>query len=251
MRGTVDLLEVVNCINKRMIFGEKLPDIVKERFVSTFLEGMDTPEEVARYKMSMRVDPRTDCMYPNFFLPPLQDGKKGRLLQGYLPKTHILYANYYELEILRILYLFRPDNPTIQDMVRQTLIRLKGSCFGRSCTTGECFATGICVLRFLTAVCPEGEEWIHSILGPLKESFLSLGTGRARMQGGIPISYFLLALDEIEDCSIREIVKAKAAWLETIFGIQKNEGYLQGDICDGDNTRQVERQIVKRILVVS
>lgn len=127
-------------------------------------------------------------MYPLFYIPPYSGGKKLPLVQGYLPKTYILYANHYELEILRLLHMLAPENDVVRDMVKATLQRLKGACFGNSCTQGECFATGISVLRFLTGVCPEDRGWIERLSTPLRQVFLSLGKGKAAVRHDVPMS---------------------------------------------------------------
>lgn len=64
----------------------------------------------------MRVSPDTDSIYPDYYIPPHNGNKKIRLIQGYLPKTHI-YANHYELEILMLLFLLTPENDTINEMI--------------------------------------------------------------------------------------------------------------------------------------
>ena len=102
-----------------------------------------------KYKKRMRVNAETSNMYPNYYIPPYNGNKNHRLVQGYLPKTNILYANHYELEIIRLLYLFSPENEVVNDMVKNTLKRLKKACFGNSCTQGECLITGISVLDML------------------------------------------------------------------------------------------------------
>ena len=80
----------------------------------------------------MKVNLETDNIYPNYYIPPYNENKKLRLVQGYLPKTNILYANHYELEIIRLLFLFTPENEKVIEMVRKTLQRLKDTCFGNS-----------------------------------------------------------------------------------------------------------------------
>lgn len=184
-------------LNQKQMLGEVISDKEKRQAVSVFLNGVSNEDAVLRYKNSMRVNPENDNMYPNYFIPPYNGGKKLRLIQGYMPKTHILYANHYELEILRLLYLFEPGNPVIKEMVEGTLQRLKRTCFGNSCTQGECFATGISVLRFLTVVCPDDTEWVNKLSEPLKRVLLSYENTKAKVWQGIPISYLHMALEDI------------------------------------------------------
>lgn len=62
----------------------------------------------------------------------IPDTEKEEAVSVYLPKTNMLYANHYELEILRLLYLFIPDDQKVNEMVKNTLQRVKGKCFSLS-----------------------------------------------------------------------------------------------------------------------
>ena len=143
--------------------GEKYTDKEKQEIVEQLLNGMACKEDVKKYKLRMRVNPYTDNIYPNYFIPPYNENKKLRLADGSLPKTHILYANYFELEILRILFQFAPENEMVQEMITNTLQRLKNTCYGNNCPKGECVAAGKEVLRFLQTVCPEEKDWIKKL----------------------------------------------------------------------------------------
>ena len=143
--------------------GEKYTDKEKQEIVEQLLNGMACKEDVKKYKFRMRVNPYTDNIYPNYFIPPYNENKKLRLADGSLPKTHILYANYFELEILRILFQFAPENEMVQEMITNTLQRLKNTCYGNNCPKGECVAAGKEVLRFLQTVCPEEKDWIEKL----------------------------------------------------------------------------------------
>jgi hypothetical protein len=102
-------------------------------------------------------------MYPEFFIPPYNDGKKLKTLYNQTPKTQILSANNYELGILRLLILLEPNNPEIMHMQAKTLERLKTTCFGNADDgLGECFDASLVVLRFLATAAPEDLAWIGS-----------------------------------------------------------------------------------------
>ena len=205
----MEMYKMLMEINRKLILGEEISAAEKEDAVSVFLNGICDKEEILKYKKRMRVNPETDNIYPNFYIPPYNGGKKLRLVQGYLPKTNILYANHYELEILRLLSLFAPENEIVCDMVKATLKRLKGTCFGNSCTQGECFATGICVLRFLAVACPDDAEWIDKLLDPLGEVFLSFGKRKAAVRRDVPMSYMLMAFADINNEKTREWILRK------------------------------------------
>lgn len=114
-------------------------------------------------------------------------------------KHILLYANHYELEILRLLYLLEPENDTINEMIENTLNRVKDTCFGNSCMQGECIVAGISVLRFISAIKPVDTELIDKLLNPLGDIFLSFGNQQATVQNGVPLSYLLMAFTDINN----------------------------------------------------
>ncbi len=200
-------------INRKQIFREKIPDIEKENTVSILLGGICCKEDILKYKRRMRVNAETDTMYPDYYIPPYNGNRKLRLVQGYLPKTNILYANHYELEIIRLLFLFAPENKQVIEMADNTLQRLKNTCFGNFCTQGECTAAGISVLRLLAVTKPDDLQWINTLLEPLGELFLSFGNRKASVQKGIPLSYLLMAYTDINNEKTRNLIAQKKDWL--------------------------------------
>lgn len=233
-------------INRKEIFGEEIPDSEKEQAVDTFLNGICDREVILQYKKRMRVNVETDNMYPNYYIPPYNGNRKLRLIQGYLPKTNILYANHYELELIRLLYLFAPDNQVVGEMVQKTLLRLKGSCFGNLCTQGECLATGISVLRFLAVTQPENLERINRLLNPLGSVFLSFGNGQAAVQQGIPMSYLLMAFTDINNEKTRDLIMQKKEWLLALLRRGWITGKLSnGKISEGDTYNLMGKYIIR------
>lgn len=227
-------------------FGEEITEEEKIMAVSAFLDGRNDLEEIIRYKKKMRVDPNGDCIYPNYFLPPYNEGKKLRLVQGYLPKTNILYANHYEAEILRLLVKYAPDHETVKDMVDHTLERFGRTCFGNSCAQGECIVTGICVLRLLAVVQPVDKIWINRLLVPLGEVFLSFGPGQAASQKGIPLSYLLMAFSDINNEKTRDLLKQKKEWLVNLLRRGWITGKLStGKISEGDTYNLLGKYIIR------
>lgn len=118
----MEIYKLLMDTNRKEMAGEEISDREKERAVKLFLNGICDKERILKYKKSMRVNPETDSMYPNYYVPPYAEGKKLRLVQGYMPKTYILYANHYELEIIRLLYMFAPENEIVKEMAK-TLYR--------------------------------------------------------------------------------------------------------------------------------
>lgn len=233
-------------INRKAIFGEEISDSEKERAIAAFLNGVCGRQDILRYRKRMRVNVETDNMYPDYYLPPYNGNRKLRLIQGYLPKTNILYANHYELEIIRLLYLFASDNTAVNEMVQTTLQRLRGSCFGNSCTQGECLATGISVLRFLAVTQPENREWIDRLLSPLGQIFLSFGNGQAAVQQGIPMSYLLMAFTDINNEKTRDLIAQKKEWLLELLRRGWITGRLSnGRISEGDTYNLLGKYIIR------
>lgn len=194
--------QIVMETNRKMVFSEEISATERADIVTTLLTGICPQEDILNYKRRMRVNAETDCIYPGYFIPPYNGGRKLRLVQGYLPKTNILYANHYELEILRLLVLFAPENQAVREMVDTSLQRLRNTCFGNSCTQGECFATGICVLRFLTAARPGDLDLLRRgwITGKLSNGKISEGD-TYNLMGKYIIRNAIGTLPEYEDVS--------------------------------------------------
>lgn len=236
-------------INRKAIFAEEISEAEKEKAVSAFLNGICGKEERLKYKKRMRADPETDTIYPNYYIPPYNEGKKLRLVQGYLPKTNILYANHYELEIIRLLFMFAPENEKVNEMAENTLQRLKNTCFGNSCTQGECMATGISVLRFLAVVRPFDLEWIDKLLIPLGDTFLSFGSGQAATQKGIPLSYLLMAFIDINSEKTVDLITQKKEWLLDLLRKGWITGKLSnGKISEGDSYNLMGKYIIRNAI---
>ena len=230
-------------------FGEEIAEEEKTAAVAIFLDGRNDSEEIIQYKKRMRVNPKEDCIYPDYYLPPYNEGKKLRLVQGYLPKTNILYANHYEAEILRLLVKFAPDNEAVIDMVYHTLERFAKTCFGNFCEQGECTAAGICVLRFLAVTQPMDEIWINKLLEPLGEVFLSFGHGQAASQNGIPLSYLLMAFTDINNEKTRNFLRQNKEWLVDILRRGWITGKLSnGKISEGDTYNLLGKYIIRNAI---
>lgn len=240
---------VLREINRKEIFGEEISGVEKEETVSILLGGICCKEDVLKYKRRMRVNAKTDNLYPDYYIPPYNGNRKFRLIQGYLPKTNILYANHYELEIIRLLFLFAPENEQVNEMVYNTLQRLNNTCFGNSCTQGECMATGISVLRLLSVAKPDDFEWIDKLLRPLGDIFLSFGNGQASIQKGIPLSYLLMAYADINNEKTRDLIRKKKEWLLDLLRRGWITGKLSnGQISEGDCFNLMGKYIIRNAI---
>lgn len=236
-------------LNRRIIVNADISFSEKQEAVSVLLDGVACLDDIVKYKNRMRVNPDTDNIYPNFYIPPYNKNKKLRLVQGYLPKTHILYANHYELEILRLLYLLEPENDTINEMIENTLNRVKDTCFGNSCMQGECIVAGISVLRFVSTVKSADTEWIDKLLNPLGDIFLSFGNGQANVQNGVPLSYLLMAFTDINNEITQNLLAQKKEWLLDLLRRGWITGKLSnGKISEGDTFNLMGKYIIRNSL---
>lgn len=236
-------------INRKEIFGETLSEAERQEAVRTLLDGAACGEDVIRYKKRMRVNPDKDNIYPHHYIPPCHGNRKLRLIQGYLPKTHILYANHYELEILRLLSRLVPEDEKVGDMIKDTLQRLRDTCFGNFCPEGECTAAGISVLRFLAAVCPEDREWIDRLVAALGDRFLAFGNGQAGSRNGIPLSYLLMAFTDIDNEQTRYFLARRKEWLLGLLRRGWITGMLSnGKVSEGDTYNLMGKYILRNAL---
>ena len=245
----MDKYKILVELNRKEIFGEGISDVEKKHAVSIFLNEICSREDILCYKKRMRVDGESDNIYPNYYIPPYNRNKKFRLIQGYLPKTNILYANHYELEILRLLYMYAPSNETVLEMGQNTLQRLRNTCFGNACAQGECLATGISVLRFLAITRPDDAEWIDRLINPLGDIFLSFGKGQASIQQGIPVSYLLMAFSDINNEKTRELILQKEEWLLELLRRGWITGKLSnGKISEGDTYNLLVKYVIRNAI---
>lgn len=241
--------EILMELNRKAIFFEEISDTEKAKAASVFLNGICGREEILKYKSRMRVNPETDSIYPNYYIPPYYGNKKLRLIQGYLPKTNILYANHYELEIIRLLFLFAPGNEKVNELVEKTLQRLQNTCFGNSCTQGECVAAGISVLRFLAVTQPNDLKWIDRLLSPLGDLFLSFETGQAAVRKEIPLSYLLMAFIDINNEKTKYLITQKKAWLLDQLKRGRITGKLSNEeISEGDRYHLMRKYIIRNAI---
>jgi len=149
--------------NHYLIKGGELTEEHKLTITKRLLAAKTTPEQ-ARRRFTKIAGSERD-MYPYSYVLPYNGGEKPVTIFNQLPKTQILSMNSYELEILRLLCLFAPDNPEVRDMVAQTQARLRRTCFGnRGCGTGECYDAGLVTLRFLSATAPGNKSWISGMI---------------------------------------------------------------------------------------
>jgi hypothetical protein len=162
-------------------------------------------------------------MYPLFYIVPHSGKKKPRLITGYLPRTHVLSANHYELEVLRLLALWGSDRRQVAEMIDQTLNRLDRTCFGHFCADGECTGASVVALRFLSAVKPVNDPWVEELLKPLGDLFAG-NRGQASSHKNLPTFYFCLALSRTQSDTALQIIRERRDYLLRLL----RAGWLTG-----------------------
>jgi len=181
MATVYDTYELMIKTNHHLIKGGELTDAQKGNITRQFLAAR-SKEDVERW----------GCMYPLFYIPLDRTEKKYQTVIPMSPKTEILSQNAYELEIIRLLYMFAGQNEEVSRMVKETLKRLKKTCFGyKRCAKGECFESGIVTLRFLSAVAPTQREWIKKQISVFNGHYFN-----KRRHSGV-LKYFWMCLSEM------------------------------------------------------
>jgi hypothetical protein len=212
--------------NRYLIKGGILTEPQKAHIVRQLLAAQSNVRTKQNFyrgvKFPNNVDNGGRRMYPEFFIPPYNDGKKLKTLFNQTPKTQIFSANHYELEILRLLILFAPNNAEVRHMQARTLLRLKTTCFGNADDgLGECFDTSLVVLRFLAIAAPEDISWIRSRM----DNYNRHVTDKKRPW--YSLWYYWLCLSEIPfSLAENEIIKYKGEmlpWLTTKSCVMNSE----------------------------
>lgn len=189
--------------NHHLIKGGELTVPQKEDIVRQFLAARSNERTKQSFYKGVRYPGNIDengggRRYPAYFIPPYNNGKKFQTVIPLTPKTHILAANAYELEIIRLLHMFAPDNRDVHDMVEGTLERLKTTCYGyHDCAVGECFHTALIVLRFIAATAPDDAIWINKLLAFFKRHMDEKLSLRSKGVHGNVLWYYWLCLSEL------------------------------------------------------
>lgn len=201
--------------NHYLIKGGELTDSQKSNIVNQFLSAQNDERTKQSFYKSVKYPNNVDKngsghMYPIYFIPPYNCNKKYQTVIPVSPKTHILSANSYELEIIRLLHLFAPKDAIVEEMVIKSLERLKTTCFGyHDCVVGECYHSTFIVLRFLATVAPNEVVWINKLINKINENLEEKLKGNNRVHGNLKW-YFWLCLSELPfDIAEPNILKYK------------------------------------------
>ena len=200
----MDPHELLCRTNWDLIKGKCFSDEQKAEISAMLLSAADQEDAARRSRRSAKAPDDGRVMYPYFFRPPHNNGHTLMTINGVKPKTQILSANHYELEILRLLALWRPGDDTVRCMLSETKERLSKACYGKFCSTGECFETSIVALRFLATAFPDEEEWISTLTESIRDEIDNKPKGKKR-HSGTTFYYWLTLTDVQAPIAISEI----------------------------------------------
>lgn len=227
---------------RALIRGQVFSEFEKQECIKTLLSGIDTPETVHSFLGSVKALDDSRIMYPMFYIPPYNGGKKYRLITGQMPKTHLLSANHYELEILRLLTLWGSSNDRVAQMVDRTLKRLDATCFGHFCAEGECIGASVATLRLLCVTESVNKTWIEELLKPLGDIFSKI-KGQAATNQNLPVFYFCLALSGIKSSMAIQIIRDRKDFLLTLL----KRGWLTGP-AENDKYTPLSKYVLRNTL---
>lgn len=156
--------QLINTYNQHEILGQTLEDDIKAKMIQTIKSRLKL-HSVAIMDASIRY------MHPLSIEVDYSQYGDFKTSLGYRPKTKILYSNYIELELLRILHKLDPTvSRGLYVMVKK---RIQTTCFGRFCDTGECFEISLQALRFIAQVFPGEVEWINQYIREIGKVILA------------------------------------------------------------------------------
>ena len=148
---------------------------------------------------------KAEKVYPNFFIPPYNNGKTLPIIIPMGSKTFQVGDNAYEFEILRLLKMFSPSGDDVSHMINVTSERLKHTCFGyKSCYGCECFDASIVVLRYLTFAETDNIHWMEKQIAVYNNHFAD-----KRHHAGIQRYYWLCLSDMPFEIAEKEIKRQK------------------------------------------
>jgi len=201
--------------NLHMIAGGELTDAQKSSVVRGLLAARSDERTIRGFHRGVRytdnIDEAGDVIgtYPGYFIPPYNGGKKNQTVIPMSLGTHILSANSYELEIVRLLRLFAPDDPAVRIIVNGTLKRLKTACFGNDCSVGECFHASLVALRFIAATAPGDETWIRRLADKAGRHIDDRVNGKKRFRDNVRFYYWLCLSELPRDIGAAELFAYK------------------------------------------
>lgn len=199
--------------NHQLIKGKVFSDDEKKYITDILLNNVSSKTAIERFNKGVKAPQDGRIMYPLFYIPPYNP-KKFITITGVMPNTHIFSTNHYELEILRILALWRLNDERVHNMLIKTKERLKTTCFGNFCNAGECFEASITTLRFLTAAFPNEDEWINVLTKKISEKIDTPSNGGKRRSR--VVHYYWLTLSDLYSPIVNNEINRYRSQLEKI-----------------------------------
>jgi len=246
------IYETICDVNEKLIKKESIETNFKQDTINYILNNISGNEKINSFIKHFKDNKN---MYPLYFIPPYNNGKKLRIISGYKPKTILLSSNHYELEILRILNLWSNKNDIVKDMTMNTLTRLDKTCFGHYCSKGECIGASVTALRFINTVCHDKTDWVKELLNPLSKLFIDQkGMG---IKNNFPFFYFCLVLSELPIELAKKYIIEKQEFLKklltrgSLIGPNENDTYnililyiIRNTLCRINEFKHIENELI-------
>ncbi|MBK1812240.1 hypothetical protein JHL18_16575 [Clostridium sp. YIM B02505] len=206
--------EIVFKINESIIKDKIISDDEKREISDILLKSVADKSTIEHFYSNMKI-PKGNIklteIYPLFYIPPYNEGKKYRTITMVTPHTLMFTANAYELEILRILAIFDGQSEKVKDMLQRTKERISRMNFDSSCNIGEYFEISIVALRFIGTAFPEEIELIQNLIQVIKSHF-----GDKKRHSGTAF-YYRLTLSELPNSiAVREISNIRGMLLQQL-----------------------------------
>ena len=193
--------------DRSLIMTGSIPPALAQIIAAEWLSAAD-PEACDRFFAGItKIAPQPRAMYPVFYAPSWNDGKKCRTILEQTPKTWLFSANNEELEIVRMLNRLAPANPQVREITGAVSERLSKTCFGsQDDGVGECFDASLVALRYAASL---GDS---ALIRSRAENFLRHREDRKRPW--FSEWYFRLCLSELPEadfqCYMTEVQKRRA-----------------------------------------
>lgn len=201
--------------NWELIKGRAFTDEERNEITDKLLVTVSSKSTVEHFHKGLRVPDDGPVLYPLYYIPPDNLGKKLITINGMMPKTQIFSANHYELEILRLLACWRATDDTVNTMLERTRERLATTCFGKFCAKGECFEASIVTLRFLATAFPHEEAWMSLLVEKIRDEIGNKPKGKKR-HSATTFYYWLTLTDLHLPVAVSEIERYKASLIHML-----------------------------------
>lgn len=190
---------IIDTFNYSTVTGCKLTEKASNNLYQGILSHIDVDAQVDKAYKSPRFTEVNHTVPEDF-----------TTFTGYRPRTKNLYGNYCELELLRILYLLKPEADQFRPIFEATKQRISETCYGSFCATGECFEISILALRYIATIFPEEKLWIDMYVRKIAATFM----GRSKKISRRSLLMFCQVLSELRRPQDAEVIDGLLALVD-------------------------------------